>query len=99
MKMNMKMNMKLNRKFRELLREVRQFADTKFISSKDKYGDSWQNCEPEYLYKRMEEEFYEFRQAVEHDQDKMKALQELADLNNFAIMYLIRYLGVDHDEP
>lgn len=62
----------------------------KMLSGQEKYGDAWLDVEPEYLLRRMEEEYYEFRQAVEHDQDVEAAIGEMADVLNFGLMYLIR---------
>lgn len=68
----------------ELPTEMRE----KMSIGEHKYGNSWIHGEPDYFYRRMEEELYEFRQAVEHDQDYDKAIEELADIVNFALMYL-----------
>lgn len=73
-----------------LLTETKEEALRKFDKNKSKYGDSWQEVEPKYLLRRMEEEFYEFRQEVEHNGTVEGAIEELADLNNFALMFLIR---------
>lgn len=66
-------------------------ADEKYEGGVEKYGYAWHDADPEYLCRRMEEEFYEFRQAVEHYQDPEAAAEELGDFVNFALMYLIRF--------
>ena len=59
-------------------------------ANQDEYGDSWRGASPEYLYWRFEEEFYEFRQAVESGADRDEAIEELADIVNFGLMFLER---------
>jgi len=75
--------------------DVAHLSKKKFRDSRAKYGDSWTNAEPEYLLRRMEEEFYEFRQAVEHDRDEVEALEEVADIVNFGLMFLSQHPAVD----
>jgi NTP pyrophosphatase (non-canonical NTP hydrolase) len=70
--------------------EVLGLSGVKFQDGREKYGDSWQHRDPEYLIRRMEEEFYEFRQAAEHDRSETAALEELADMVNFGLMFLIQ---------
>lgn len=69
--------------------EVRASARTKYDAGKQKYGDSWLDSEPYYHLDRMEEEFYEFRQAVLHDRDPEAAIEELADVVNYGLMFAI----------
>lgn len=63
-------------------------ATEKFEDKKGQRGNYWKHEEPEYHLRRMEEEFYEFRQAVEHYNSPEDALEELADILNFALFYL-----------
>lgn len=70
----------------------------KMEAGRQKYGDSWVECGPKYMIRRMEEEFYEFRQAVEHDRDDAGAIKELADVVNFGLMFL-SHMEADDDEP
>lgn len=71
--------------------DVAHLSKRKFEEGRKKYGDSWTDAEPEYLIRRMEEEFYEFRQAVEHDRDEDGALEEVADMVNFGLMFLAQH--------
>lgn len=74
----------------ELINKIPDRARAKFNSARERYGDSWVNLDdPTYLLRRMEEEFYEFRQAVEHYEDPEMAFEELADIINFALMYIV----------
>lgn len=57
-------------------------------AGRSKYGDSWLDVEPEYAWRRTEEELYELRQATEHDRDVREALKEIADMENFAKMFV-----------
>lgn len=79
-----------NRLFRTYQSTLDEKSEEKFHKGKEKYGDAWLDVEPEYLCRRMEEELYEFRQAVEHYRDDEEAIEELADMMNFGLMYLIR---------
>ena len=54
-----------------------------------KYGDSWVESHPDHPLRRMEEEFMEFRQAVEHYNDEEMAVEELADIVNYGLMFLV----------
>jgi len=69
--------------------ELVRWSKDKMQKGRRKYGTSWHSADPDYLLRRMEEEFYEFRQAVEHDRDKEEALEELADMVNFGLMYAV----------
>lgn len=73
--------------YRAMLEDM---SDEKFESGKEKYGDAWEDTDPEYLYRRFEEEQMEFRQAVEHYRDQREAMKEMGDMVNFGIMYLIK---------
>lgn len=70
----------------------------KFEKGRKKYGDSWKDVEPEYMWRRMQEEMMEFRQAVEHDKDAKQAIKELADIVNFGIMFMLLSLRGDDIE-
>lgn len=69
----------------------------KMEAGREKYGDAWLDEDPEYLLRRMEEEFMEFRQAVEHDKDVDAAIEEMGDIENFGLMYLVRAQMEDTD--
>lgn len=68
--------------------QLPEAMDEKMRVGRQRHGDSWLDIEPQYAFRRMEEEFYEFRQAVEHDRDEMGAIEELADMVNFGLMFL-----------
>lgn len=77
--------------FEPSLRSILQRARQKKWDARERYGDSWAWAhEPEYYLRRAQEEFMEFRQAVEHDRDKQQAISELADVLNYSTMYLLR---------
>lgn len=83
--------MNLGQMMAEMRNSLPSEMKQKKVQSAEKYGNSWTHQhEPEYYLRRAEEEFYEFRQAVEHDRDLEAAMEELADVCNFALMYAIR---------
>jgi len=65
-------------------------SEERFGRKQEEYGDSWVETEPDYLWRRFEEEMYEFRQAVEHKRDGEEAGEQLADALNFALMFYAR---------
>lgn len=67
---------------------VDHLMSEKWDQGRVKYGDTWVDSHPDYHIRRMEEEFYEFRQAVEHDRHEGAALEELADIVNYGLMFL-----------
>lgn len=69
--------------------ELPELIEKKRTLGYQKYSDMWTDASSYYLYRRMQEELYEFRQAVEHDQDKDEAMKELADVVNFGLMFLV----------
>lgn len=75
--------------------DVSHLSKQKFKRGQVKYGNQWMDADPEYLIRRMEEEFYEFRQAVEHDRDEEGSLEELADIVNFGAMFLAQHMDGD----
>lgn len=68
---------------------LRKAMEDKHEQGREKYGDSWTDAHPDYHLRRMEEEFMEFRQAVEHYRDEDQAIEELADVVNYALMYVV----------
>lgn len=72
-------------------RAIRE-GSANFEAGKEKYGDSWEDTNPEYLWRRFEEERLEFRQEVEHYQCAEDAIGEMGDFMNFAVMYLTRVI-------
>ena len=85
----------------ELRGDVRVSADVKYDKGKREYGDSWLDADPWYCLDRMEEEFFEFRQAVIHHQDPDSAIEEMADMLNYGLMFavLTGLYGTDTDRP
>ena len=81
-----------DRELNDLIEEYHLFASRsaheKWERGKGDYGDAWKDCDPEYMIRRMEEELYEFRQAVEHNRDEQEALEEIGDIINFGLMFL-----------
>lgn len=89
----------MSARFETFRDDVLRWSSRKMDKGRRKYGDSWVDASPEYLLRRMEEEFYEFRQAVEHDKDKQKAMEELADIVNFGIMYaVVKFVEYEESE-
>ena len=77
------------RTMREIQDELPQMVESKWQQGQEKYGDAWLDADPWYCLDRMEEEFYEYRQAVVHHQDSEAALAELADLVNYGLMFAV----------
>lgn len=72
--------------------------EAKHKHGRQKYGDSWTGADPDYPLRRSEEEDLENRQAVEHDRDREKALEELADYVNYRLMYIALSLPPEADD-
>lgn len=77
---------------------LNEAMDEKMQIGRERYGDAWTECDPDYLLRRAEEEFYELRQATEHDWDYDAAVRELADFANFALMYIAASRHAEADD-
>lgn len=83
---------------RSIQDQVHDWMLRKFEKGQKKYGETWKDVDPDYMWRRMEEEMMEFRQAVEHDRDFKQAIKELADMVNFGIFFVVLSLRGDDIE-
>lgn len=65
-----------------------RIADEEMEEGKAKYGDSWLNADPEYMWRRMQDKLNNIRYQTEHKIDEEEALEEFGHLINYITMYM-----------
>lgn len=68
--------------------QLPEAIEEKMAVGERRWGASWEDSHPDYMIRRMEEEFYEFRQQLEHKNGEIAAVEEMADMVNYGLMAL-----------